>query len=407
MSDFFPGAGWWLASDGRWYAPDTHPDPAYRKAYAHSADLETSLAEEKSLDQEQPADAFEEAVVVPHEPDTALPAVEIVPPLEIVESPAEAGKLDSLVESAAKLRESTGTNAPTTSVSNWVAVPAVEPVGNDHVAAEDLETVGGLPSQPKERRHDEPGEATDEAEVPPAPIPETDSTQGDDADPHGPLTIDSPGNPNIALLVPPTTNSPEVNNAALTVREPTLDALPQRAPGAPKASGRTRLEINGDQGANATAPKLRIAEPSMETSTELVHVPNDDPLSVALIDRFFAFMLFVSGVCMISGTFMVWVTSSVEELGWDRPDGIVVVVAGVVAAAVAGPLFVGLWVSWARGAAAVAGLTVLAVSAVVAVTTLSDQKASGEGIGTGLYLVGSAAIVAVIVGAAVRSPDRY
>src|SRR5580704_16392793 len=32
MSDVSQGPGWWLASDGRWYAPELHPD--YK---AHSA----------------------------------------------------------------------------------------------------------------------------------------------------------------------------------------------------------------------------------------------------------------------------------------------------------------------------------------------------------------------------------
>ena len=30
MSDTSPGPGWWLASDGRWYAPELHPGPPHR-----------------------------------------------------------------------------------------------------------------------------------------------------------------------------------------------------------------------------------------------------------------------------------------------------------------------------------------------------------------------------------------
>ena len=33
MSDTSQGTGWWLASDGKWYAPDRHPDPAYRSRF--------------------------------------------------------------------------------------------------------------------------------------------------------------------------------------------------------------------------------------------------------------------------------------------------------------------------------------------------------------------------------------
>jgi hypothetical protein len=32
MSDASGGPGWWQADDGRWYAPELHPDPAYREA---------------------------------------------------------------------------------------------------------------------------------------------------------------------------------------------------------------------------------------------------------------------------------------------------------------------------------------------------------------------------------------
>lgn len=32
MSDASGGPGWWQADDGRWYAPELHPDPAYRQA---------------------------------------------------------------------------------------------------------------------------------------------------------------------------------------------------------------------------------------------------------------------------------------------------------------------------------------------------------------------------------------
>ena len=33
MSDVFEGPGWWMASDGKWYAPERHPDPAYRERF--------------------------------------------------------------------------------------------------------------------------------------------------------------------------------------------------------------------------------------------------------------------------------------------------------------------------------------------------------------------------------------
>ena len=38
MSDIFRGEGWWMASDGKWYAPQLHHDPAYRAKYASVAE---------------------------------------------------------------------------------------------------------------------------------------------------------------------------------------------------------------------------------------------------------------------------------------------------------------------------------------------------------------------------------
>ena len=36
MSDQQTGPRWWQASDGRWYPPESHPDPAYRSEHAPS-----------------------------------------------------------------------------------------------------------------------------------------------------------------------------------------------------------------------------------------------------------------------------------------------------------------------------------------------------------------------------------
>ena len=33
MSDVFEGPGWWMASDGKWYPPEDHPDDQYRSRF--------------------------------------------------------------------------------------------------------------------------------------------------------------------------------------------------------------------------------------------------------------------------------------------------------------------------------------------------------------------------------------
>lgn len=38
MSDTSQGPGWWLASDGKWYPPEMHPDPAGRTVHPHGSD---------------------------------------------------------------------------------------------------------------------------------------------------------------------------------------------------------------------------------------------------------------------------------------------------------------------------------------------------------------------------------
>lgn len=47
MSDVSQGPGWWLASDGRWYPPETHPQ--YRAAPTTVAEPETAPTSEAEL----------------------------------------------------------------------------------------------------------------------------------------------------------------------------------------------------------------------------------------------------------------------------------------------------------------------------------------------------------------------
>ena len=109
---------------------------------------------------------------------------------------------------------------------------------------------------------------------------------------------------------------------------------------------------------------------------------------------------------MIVGTFLNWTTGPGDEVGWDRPDGIVAVVAGVVAATASGPLFVGIrFIS--RPVAIVAGVVAVMVAGVVGVTTLTESETTGLMLGAGLFTVFAGGIGAIIAAVAMRSDRPY
>lgn len=172
----------------------------------------------------------------------------------------------------------------------------------------------------------------------------------------------------------------------------------------PTVAGRTKLEIQSDTAKPAPTIGLVTAEPTQTTA--LVHVPDAAHPRNDGLDRVLSVLLFFSGLAMIAGTFMVWTTGSVDEVGWDRSDGIIVVVAGVVAATAAGPLFAGVR-SMARGLAILAGVVAAMVVGVAALTTFSNTEETGLGIGTGLIVVLVAAIAAIITSSSIRNEPFY
>ncbi len=180
------------------------------------------------------------------------------------------------------------------------------------------------------------------------------------------------------------------------------ESAPQLAP--PTVAGRTKLEIQAEATKSTPTIGLVNAEPSQTTA--LVHVPEVPLQRTDRLDRVLSVLLFLSGLAMIAGTFMVWTTGSVDEVGWDRSDGVIVVVAGVVAATAAGPLFAGIR-SIARGIAIVAGVVAVMVVGVVAITTLSNTEQTGLSIGNGLIVVLVAAIASIITSSSIRNEPGY
>ena len=75
MSDVFEGPGWWMASDGKWYPAEDHPDPGYRQRFVAPTGavvLEQTpidvgqAAQTNGASQNQLTDSFETPVVHEH-----------------------------------------------------------------------------------------------------------------------------------------------------------------------------------------------------------------------------------------------------------------------------------------------------------------------------------------------------
>lgn len=169
----------------------------------------------------------------------------------------------------------------------------------------------------------------------------------------------------------------------------------------PKIAGRTKLEVQSNGSSPERSGSLGLAEPA-STTTDLIHVPSVEKAPIDVMDRILSVLVFLSGLAIIAGTFMVWTTGPIDEVGWDRAEGIVSVVAGVVAATAAGPLFVGIRFL-ARPLAIIAGIVAVMVVGVVAVTTLTDAESTGLMLGAGLFTVLAGGLAAVVAAAAVRS----
>ena len=174
-------------------------------------------------------------------------------------------------------------------------------------------------------------------------------------------------------------------------------------PKVPKVAGRSQLEIGSQPSETSSTPRFGMvsAEAADEATTALIHVETERVSKVAPIDRILALILFLSGVGMIVGTFLAWTTGPADEIGWQRADGIVVVVAGVLATATAGPAYVGFRSVLGRAVAIISGVVALAVVGVVAVNTLTEADQTGLSLGAGLYVVIGSALAAVAAGAAI------
>ncbi len=83
MSDISAGPGWWVASDGKWYPPEQHADPAYRQRYAPAPEPAATVPDQPAVARAgQPMPDAPPTTDVLDIPDTpAVPQYPVTPPV--------------------------------------------------------------------------------------------------------------------------------------------------------------------------------------------------------------------------------------------------------------------------------------------------------------------------------------
>jgi hypothetical protein len=131
-------------------------------------------------------------------------------------------------------------------------------------------------------------------------------------------------------------------------------------------------------------------------------------------NRLVAVVVFLMGIAMIVGSFAPWVTFGGSHVGsqsgWDRTDGIVTIVAGVVLTAAAGVMFVGTRSLILKLTLLLAGTVGFVVFLVDLIDIDAESEAAIERFpglevdtGWGIWLVGAASLVAVVAAIVERS----
>ncbi|MBT8240040.1 MAG: hypothetical protein KJN63_02300 [Acidimicrobiia bacterium] len=405
MSDVFQGAGWWMASDGKWYAPQLHHDPAYRAKYAASPPEEPEPEPEVDLP---------EAVDSPEAIDW--------PEAEAEDDPREAD-LEPDVDGGAEKTDESGWRHDAEEPGAKMPPPVVKPV--EPIFDENTATIVAQAAPPPEIRWPdlpgadettsfEPKEADDGAKhegdaAPPTEVERSDddveeedegwvSHQQPEAEKAGRVSITPPAaaaksdRPIFEPTRPPSVGDAEHpgSRARLEVGRAPLEAEPvaQRAP-----SSTVSFE---------SRPHRPLSTASNGLSEIRVY---KEPADV--IDRVIAAVLFSSGLAMIVGTFINWVREAGgDTTGWDRGDGLATVLAGVLGAAAAGPIFVGFRHIIPKTVAIVCGLVGAVVVGLVGLDVVSDTATAGTSLGAGFWVVLVGALAMIVAGAAERTSIR-
>ena len=345
MSDVFEGPGWWMASDGKWYPPEGHPDAHYRSRF--------------------------------------LPeAVAAAPPAE-VEEPSHGASLTSDAVRTQSIAGAVTGNAGYGSAPDVADVP------------------GGGTNLLDRTAHDTPFADASFAEAGAVVVPDV-----PDLEPVIPevtipaLDVES-SVPEVAIPAPEAAAfAPALEHEAPAVRvskdelfEPEVErpTFPPRIP--PSVSQNPDVQIELGREDLPTEPNSLLSVGS--TTTDVVVVgPAADP-GVPIRDRITASLIFLSGIAMIVGTFLTWIPGDIPESGWDRGEGFATIIAGIAGSAAAGPIFVGFRHAIPKAAAIIGGLVGLVVIGLVSISSMDGGAGT---LGIGLIVVGAAAAAMLLAG---------
>ncbi len=343
MSDVFEGPGWWMASDGKWYEPARHPDPAYR-------------------------DRFIAPTLEPTEPTP----------------PTTAASLDD--QGSAEL-----TTPPES--SGFPSVASAEPaVGQEPRAAtyadlsRAIDPNADLKGQQAFAQAD-PSISNHTVAPPPQHTPSFEGT---------------------------TPQIPEVRVGRTVISDqgerPTFDMAPPasvRTGNGISLRGDVELEVGRDKHEVRQIATEAMSKPFGRKTTAIERVEGDQEDEVTTREKVIAAVLFFSGVAMIVGSFLDWTGGQIEQTGWDRGDGIITVLVGVVGSAAAGPIYVGFRHMVPKLTAMICGAIGFAVAALVWITTASDTGPGSVTAGAGLIVAGVASLAMALAGLADRGEELY
>lgn len=378
MSDVFEGPGWWMASDGLWYAPDLHADSAYRAEFHDAGSPKTDTVGNGAVDRATLAEVAERST--PDDFQDAPADEQRFPVLQPVEVESTSVVFPAVELSSAPAREPSR-GVPVSEILKRASVP--------------LEVPTKVPvDRPTDGWSDKPPSSDSIF-----PIEESTADQ---------FTVSRPWGANV-----PDVPRFEAATPASVVEAPGSSppiGSPVVADSTAPEPGRARLDLPGVHGPSAGTPApsshFRFAEAGPAMSTDLVPIPElTYPVrSVALFDRVVAGVLFASGLALIVGTFLAWTSDPVgSTTGWARGDGLATILCGVLGSSAAGPIFVGFRHLVPKTVAIASGVVAAAVMGLVAADTLSDSSVAGTNLSMGFWLALLASFTMIAAGIADRS----
>ena len=376
MSDVFEGPGWWMASDGKWYPPQDHPDDQYRSRFLPQVlaaqpgqapeQLNSESAVTDALHNQSIAGAVAGGGGAPDVGDLAGGGTNLLD-----RTTEDASFVDAPFVEA-------GAVAPTAAVPEVPEVAAAIPeVTIPEVSIPGPEVAAAIP----------------EATIPTAtysPVVENPNAA------NGLHTEPPPQTDLTAEAATVRVSKDEIFAPAPEIQRPTF---PPRIPTSVSENPDVQIELGRED--SPTKPNSLLSAGS--TTTDVVVVEGGPVESgVPVRDRITATLIFLSGIAMIVGTFLTWIPGDIPESGWDRGEGIATVIAGIAGSAAAGSIFVGFRHAIPKAAAIIGGLVGLVVIGLVAISSMDG----GAGrLGIGLIIVGAAAAAMLLAGIVQPSHD--